>query len=77
MQVGQHAILAHRDGLSVEAIILGAAPTIVAHPGPIPPGVAAAEGEGHAVDGYAFHLDQRRQHFQSHATFTLAVAAQQ
>jgi hypothetical protein len=41
VQVAQHAVLAHGDHLAVEVIILGRSPTVVAHAGPIPPGVAA------------------------------------
>ena len=33
MQIGQHAIFAHGNGLAVEAIVLGAAPTVMAYPG--------------------------------------------
>lgn len=33
MQIAQHAVLAHGYGLAVEAVILGAPPTVVAHTG--------------------------------------------
>lgn len=41
MQVGEEIAFTHGDLLAVEAILLGRQPTVVAHTGPVPPGVAA------------------------------------